>query len=115
MLNDSEKLEVLKVANVFVLPSPSEGLSIALLEALNMNLPVNITTGVGLNKSIRSNNAGLIIDYDQEQLTEAILLMNSEKILTMVGKGKELINKGFTWDRIAKQFIEEVSPILKTR
>jgi len=115
MLNDSEKLEVLQIADIFVLPSPSEGLSIALLEALYMDLPVIITTGVGLNKAIRANNAGVVIDYDQKQLTEAILSLTDDKIATMAGKGKELINTGLTWDKIAQQFLKEVHAIIGIR
>lgn len=116
MLNDSEKLKVLQAADVFVLPSPSEGLSIALLEALYMNLPVITTTGVGLHKTIQENNAGVIIDYDQDQLSEAILsLTKDSEIARMAGKGKLLINADFTWDKISQQFLDKVHKIVGIR
>ncbi len=113
MLNDSEKLEVLQAANVFVLPSPSEGLSIALLEALFFNLPVITTTGVGLHKLIKKYNAGLIIDYDQKQLSEAIIALSKDSQIAMMNdKGQELIKSGYTWDKIANQFLKQINLIL---
>jgi glycosyltransferase involved in cell wall biosynthesis len=112
MLDDSKKLEYLQIADIFVLPSPSEGLSIALLEALYMNLPVIVTTGVGLHKTIQENNVGVIIDYDQDQLSEAILSLTEEvKIAELEGRGKEIINSSFTWNKIAQQFLDELNTI----
>ena len=116
MLDDFNKLGVFKVADIFILPSPSEGLSIALLEALYMNFPVITTTGVGFNKVVNANKVGVIIDYDQDQLTEAILLFTEDSAVSkMVGKGKELINAGYTWNKIAQQFLEEIHAIVGIR
>ena len=109
MLNDNEKNIVLQAADVFVLPSPSEGLSIALLEALYMSLPIITTTGVGLHKRIKQENAGVVIDYDIEQLFKAILyFIEDTKITQMKGKGRKIIKSGFTWNKIAEQFLETI-------
>lgn len=114
MLNDSEKIDMLNISDVFVLPSPSEGLSIALLEALYMNLPVITTTGVGLHKTIQKNDAGIIIDYDQDQLSEAILSLTYGNQFEKFSKnGKNLINGKFTWDVIVAQFIEKIKKVLE--
>ena len=116
MLDDSKKLEYFQIADIFILPSPSEGLSIALLEALYMKLPVITTTGVGLHKLIQKKAAGVIIDYNQDQLTEAILSLTDDgNIVKNVGQGREIINDGFTWDKITQQFIEEIHTIVGIR
>ena len=81
-----------------------------------MNLPVIVTTGVGLHKTIQENNVGVIIDYDQDQLTEAILSLTDDgNIVKNVGQGREIINDGFTWNKIAQQLLEEIHTIVGIR
>ena len=114
MLDDIQKLTILNLSDVFILPSPSEGLSIALLEALYMKLPVITTRGVGLHKKIIEKNAGIIIDYDEEQLFSAIKkLIDKKSISKIKGNGKSFVELDFTWSKIGEQFSKLLCELVK--
>jgi len=76
VVSGREKLEVLKNANIFILPSYSEGFSRAVLEALAMGKPV-ISTPVGANKEILLNgeNGFLITPGDHRALAAKIIFL----------------------------------------
>jgi glycosyltransferase involved in cell wall biosynthesis len=71
---------LLPAMNVFVLPSRTEGVSIALLEACASQLPV-IATRVGGNPEIvRHNHTGWLIESEDTQgLTQALLMMQADE------------------------------------
>lgn len=111
-LNDKEKLGVLVDADVFVLPSPSEGTSIALLEALYMNIPIITTKGVGLNKVIENRNAGYIVNSDKEELASALVKISSNDVrYKMIGNGRDIILENHIMDKIVHQLIKELDKI----
>ncbi len=111
-LNDKEKLGALLDADVFVLPSPSEGMSIALLEALYMNIPIVTTKGVGLNKVIENRNAGYIINSGIDELASALVKISSDDVRNkMIGNGRDIILENHIWDKIVHQLIKELDKI----
>lgn len=65
------KASLLAAADVFLLPSRSEGASMALVEALYMGLPVIVTPGAGLTREIVERRMG-IVAAPGEGLTSAI-------------------------------------------
>ena len=67
LITGQDKLAALQDADVFVLPSRSEGLSIAMLEAMYMGLPVVVTDRVGLWRQVEKNRCGLVVPYDEDQ------------------------------------------------
>jgi glycosyltransferase involved in cell wall biosynthesis len=68
-----EKTKVLVDADIFVLPSHSEGMPNALLEAMSSGLAVIATRVGGIPDIIRHNENGLLVDPRRpEQLAEAI-------------------------------------------
>jgi len=108
-LNDREKLGALVDADIFVLPSPSEGMSIALLEALYMNIPIVTTSGVGLNKVIEDRNAGYIVKSDVKALASGLIHICDDLVRNnMIGNGKEIILENHIWDRIVDALIAEL-------
>ena len=112
-MSDVEKLEVLVDSDVFVLPSPSEGMSIALLEALYMNLPVVTTNGVGLNDVIKRENAGIIVNSNVTELKIALKKMMDKKIRDqMVGNGRKIILENHLWPKIVDEFIDFLNRVL---
>jgi glycosyltransferase involved in cell wall biosynthesis len=112
-MSDVEKLEVLVDSDVFVLPSPSEGMSIALLEALYMNLPVITTNGVGLNDVIKRKNAGIIVNSNVTELKIALKKMVDKKIRDqMVGNGRKIILENHLWPKIVDEFVDFLNRIL---
>jgi glycosyltransferase involved in cell wall biosynthesis len=109
LLTGPDKLSALQDADVYVLPSRSEGLSIAMLEAMYMGLPVIVTNRVGLWREIAEKKCGYVVSRDEGMLTEALLRMaNNSERARMGMNGKALVKEKYTWDVIARNLMEEV-------
>jgi len=92
-------------ADVFVLPSLSEGMSNAMLEAMACGLPI-IMTNVGGSEIIKDN--GIIVKKNSvKDLNKALKfsMNNPEKMLKMGRKSRELA-KTMSWENIAKSYLE---------
>ena len=71
--------DLLAVADVFVLPSLWEGLSLALLEAMAASKPIVATAVSGTTQVITSNETGLVVPpRDSVALADAIVQMLSD-------------------------------------
>jgi glycosyltransferase involved in cell wall biosynthesis len=109
LLAGQEKLAALQDADFFVLPSRFEGMSIALLEALYMGLPVLITDQVGLCRKIAEAGAGIVVFPDENSIYTGLYdLIKSEIGNQMREKGSELVLKNYTWDAIATDLINQI-------
>ncbi len=106
MLTGREKLAALGGADVFVLPSYSEGFSIAILEAMACGLPVVITRQCHFPE-VAAAGAGLIIEPEVGELAAALekLLREPQLRQEMGSNGRRLVNEKFTWAKIAGQMI----------
>lgn len=96
---------LLQQADAFVLPSFSEGLPMAVLEAWAHRLPVlmtdhcNLPEGFAAGAAIRiGTDAGSVA----EGLRELSALSHSERV-TMGKAGRGLVEEHFTWDKVAAQ------------
>lgn len=108
MLAGADKLTALSAADLFVLPSFSEGFSVAVLEAMASKLTVLLTpqcnfpeasvagAGIEVNPDAASTQAGL----------HRLLALSDEQRKAMGLKGYEIVSQNYTWKRIAKQMIE---------
>lgn len=104
-----EKLAALKDANIFVLSSRFEGLSIALLEALYVGLPVLVTDKVGLSTEIKRVGAGLVVAPEIKQLCTGLnKLAETSFSNSMRMKATDLIRQKFTWDAIADNLVIQI-------
>ena len=93
-------------AELFVLPSYYEGFGIPVLEAFACGTPV-ITSNTSCLPEIAGNAAMLMDPYNQDDLTEAMKKVLSDKILqkTMIEKGLERVKK-FSWRKTAEKTIK---------
>lgn len=107
MVDGVEKLALLRDSDLYALVSPSEGLSIALLEALYMGLPVVVTNRVGLANAIQQAQAGLVVERDVAQITDALrtLVEQTERRRNMGANAHQLVAQHYTWDAIAQQLL----------
>jgi glycosyltransferase involved in cell wall biosynthesis len=108
MLQDKIKWSALAAAECFVLPSYSEGLSVAALEAMGAGLPVILTDRCHLPE-VRERSAGWVIPVGVEPLHRAIgeLLENSLTSNRSIGeRASALVRDRFTWPRVALQMSE---------
>ncbi len=99
------KKQILAATDVFILPSFSEGFSVAILEAAAAALPVLLTPQCNFPELTRSN-AAIEITTDAagiEKGLRQILELPDIQRKAMGQQGRELIKKSYTWPTIAEQ------------
>lgn len=104
----TRKLEILSAADAFVLPSYSEGLPVAALEALGCSLPVVLTSECNLPEVVESG-AGYVVVPDAAQLADAVtrlFTLPDTARREMGERGRELAAGKFTWRGIASRTLE---------
>ena len=113
LLQGEEKWEALAGSDVFVLPSYSEGFSVAILEALSCGLPVVISPQCHFPE-VAETGAGHVVPAEVDHLIVAIrnLLDNPELRRKMGQNGRRLVQEKYAWDGIAKQAMEEYEEVL---
>ena len=93
------------VADAFILPSYSEGFSMAILEAMACRLPCLITTSCHFPEAATSH-AAIVVTPDIDAVTHGLheLLDRSSDERIRLGKtGRRLIESHYTWNRQAKR------------
>ena len=108
MLGGPMKWSALAAAEAFVLPSKSEGLSVSILEAMGVGLPVVVTTACNLPE-VEQYQAGWQIEPTLDHLTSALaeLLHNSPVENSGVGaRGAALVRARYTWPTVARQMAD---------
>lgn len=113
ILKGEDKLRAFAGSDIFVLPSYSEGFSMAILEAMACRVPVIITRQCNFPEVDRYKG-GFIIDPDEKQLTRSLLeLLDFPEARRQMGEnGWRLVREKFTWDKIAEQIIEMYESLL---
>lgn len=97
---DSQTL--LKDFDLFVLPSLSEGLSSAIMEAMASSLPIIGSEVGGIPELVRNGYNGLLVPpADPEKLAQAIqhFAENPETLKQMGTRGRKRVEEEFTLDR----------------
>ncbi len=101
--------KLLKISNIFIHPSYSEGLSPAIMEACASGLPI-ITTNIGSNSDIITNglNGFLFQPGDKNAMKSYIMKLIQDQLLReKMGKyNQDFIRNNYSLDKISKKFIE---------
>lgn len=108
MLAGPMKWSALAMASVFVLPSFSEGFSVAVLEAMGMGLPVIVTEGCNIPE-VAESRCGWVIRPEQSAVEVAVeesFRLAAEERLLMGERGRALVAQRFTWPEVGKQMAE---------
>jgi glycosyltransferase involved in cell wall biosynthesis len=107
---------VLAAADVFAMPSLSEGLGVAALEAMAMAKPVVATNVGGLPESVAGGETGLIVPAgDADALAEALVALLSDRerarVMGEAGRQRALttFDRGPIVDRIIALYQEVLS------
>ena len=91
-----------------LLLSGMEGLGQTIIEALLMEKPVIATNIGGIPELIEDGKTGFLIETgNHEDLIKKINQVFDQPAVAsnMGSKGKEIIQKKFNWDNIAKKFV----------
>ena len=102
------KAQLLERANVFILPSFSEGLPMSILEAWAYELPVIMTEYCNLPEGFDAD-AAVRIETDVESMSQgfqALMETPNEELMQMACRGLALVKDRFTWPKIAEQMSE---------
>lgn len=106
--------EFMKACDVLVLPSHREGLSMTILEAMALGLPVIATSVGGSLDVIKNGENGLLVDEKKPlKLREAIIKLRDNKLLreNIGKKGRETAEIMFG----AKSVVEEFKKIIEEK
>lgn len=98
----------LSASDILILPSHSEGLPNAVLEAMACSLPVIATRVGGIPEAVEDGKSGILIDVkDVDSLADAInyLIMNNDLAGQMGSYGRRIVESKFTWQRNAEKMI----------
>lgn len=107
-------------SELFCLPSISneEGFGMVLIEALACKTPVITTEIVGIDSEIKQNNCGIVVrPRDSRDLANSIvrLLKNPDMIKEMGENGRKLVERRFSWQKIATQVNDIYQEVLQER
>ena len=108
MLQGEMKWSALAASDCFVLPSYSEGLSVSVLEAMGMHVPVLITKQCNLPE-IGELGCGLVIQPSVEELGAGLSnLLSAEpsQLRAMGARGRDLVTQRYSWPVIGQQMSE---------
>jgi glycosyltransferase involved in cell wall biosynthesis len=112
-INWSKKY-LFKKSDVFVLPSYSEGFSIAALEAISYGKPSIFSNFIGFSDDVKQFNAGLISDNTIWSLYDNMRIIyensNLRKELTL--NSIQLFNNKFRMDIIGDLFLNKINSLL---
>lgn len=115
MLTGNDKLAAFADANIFALPSHSEGFSIATLEALIAGIPSLLSDRVGFGKAIRENHAAHLVDLNVGSIVEGLnkMLDNQEYCKNLSENGIALVKSNYDIEIVARMLFEEFKKIVK--
>jgi glycosyltransferase involved in cell wall biosynthesis len=108
MLQSDLKWSALAAAKAFVLPSHSEGFSVAVLEALAAGTPAIVSKQCYFPE-IKTAQCGWVIDPVAAPLSEAIasaLSLQATVRSEMAERGRGLVNRDFTWSAVGRKAAE---------
>lgn len=102
-------------SDLMFFPSENENLPMVVLEAMACGLPVVTSNVGGISEEVVDGKTGFIIDSnDVEGFSEAIVtLLDNPKLLEDMGRaGRDRILNYFTWDKIAKEYVEQYDKLI---
>ncbi len=106
-IQNKEIAKYLKISDVFVRPSLSEGLGISFLEAMAVKIPVIATPVGGIPDFLKDRETGLFCKVqDSESIAEQVkILLSNEKLREkIVSDAYQMIIQDYDWESLTKKF-----------
>lgn len=104
----NQKDKLLRRADAFILPSFSEGLPMAILEAWSYGLPVLMTDHCNLPEGF-DHQAAIRIDTESDSIAQGLselMQMSVGQRSEMGERAQQLVEAKFTWPQVAAQLME---------
>ncbi|MGB9614665.1 MAG: glycosyltransferase family 4 protein, partial [Fervidobacterium sp.] len=115
-LKEEEKYECYSIADLFILPSISEGLPTVLLEAASFGLPIVATNTGGVTDIVIHGKTGFLVnswDYDQYAKYAGLLLIEQDLARKVGENARKHVEKNFSWDKVVKKYEKVYSEALE--
>lgn len=104
----------LKISDVFVRPSRSEGLGNSFIEAMAAGVPVIGTMVGGIPDFLEDGKTGLVVKVDDPEdlaLKIGLLLHDSRLRERLIGNGRRVVADRYQWERVARDFFAVFSSL----
>ena len=113
MLTDTLKKEALSDADMFVLPSYSEGFSIAVLEAMTSKVPTLVSDRVGFGDYIKKYNAAYLTPLNSDGVAAGLLKILQDKTYaeSLIKSAYRMVTENFDIKVVANQLLEEYKKV----
>lgn len=115
-VSEQEKFDVIAGAKMMVMPSEFESLSIAILEAMALSVPVIVNGRCEVLKGhcIRSNAGLYFRSYYEFEGCVNYMLDNQGIVDVMKSNAREYVLNNYTWEKIMNNFDELVKAVLNS-
>lgn len=111
-----DPLNMMRLFDIFVLPSLQEGLSLSILEAQASGIPVVASNVGGISEVVVDGKTGILVPpRDSAVLKKAIgVLLDNISLAREMGRyGREHVHKHFGLDRMVNQVMETYQQVLR--
>lgn len=115
-VSEQEKFDVMSGARFLIMPSPFESLSIVVLEAMTLSVPVIVNGRCDVLKGhcVRSNGGLYYKSYYEFEGCVNYMLQHKETADAMGKNGKYYVEDNYTWERIVERFVDIVEQVCKS-
>lgn len=116
-LAGANRRALLQRADIFVLPTAGEGLSMAILEAMACGCPV-VTTPEANISEIQSHDAGLIVPCDDQRIGDAMLGVLSQatgSLTEMSVNASALVEAEFSMESVVDRYLALAAGIVNAQ
>lgn len=105
LIQDQQKVALLRASSVFVLPSEAENFAVSVVEAMAAEVPVVVTKGVAIHEDVARANAGFVVCRTSSAVAGAIIeLVEDVSLSRRFGEnGGRLVRAKYAWPRVAQQ------------
>ncbi len=105
MMAGRSRLEALRDADLFCLPSYQENFGVSVIEALGVGTPVLISDQVNICAEVAAAGVGEVVPCAAEPLAQRLaeLLSNRARLAEMAARARPWVERTFRWDAIATQ------------
>ena len=106
-VHGDNKLDLIRGAKAFILPSRQEGFSIAIVESLAQGTPVIISDECHFPE-VAENKAGIVCKLDEIEISNSIIKIYSDEVLrnAMKANAINLIKNNYTWEIISQKMLK---------
>lgn len=112
-VSEQEKFDVMSGAKFLIMPSPFESLSIVVLEAMTLSVPVIVNGRCDVLKGhcVRSNGGLYYKSYYEFEGCVNYMLEHEDTAKAMGCNGRHYADENYTWDKITDRFVDIVEQV----